>query len=76
MLIAKCTAARSSFALVLSAENRNRTGLVSRQLQEKVGGVTPAGFFSWFSLEIRRLLNSSDRANGTSRKTFKSVAVC
>src|SRR5262249_43448138 len=44
MLTAKCTAARSSFALALSAENRSGTGPASRQLQEKVGDVAPAGF--------------------------------
>jgi len=44
MLTAKCTASRSSFALELSAENRNGTGPASRQLQEK-GGVAPAGLF-------------------------------
>jgi hypothetical protein len=43
MLTAKCAAARSSFALELSAENRSRTGPTSRQLQEKVGGVAPVG---------------------------------
>jgi len=69
MLTAKCTAARSSFALALSAENRSGTGLASRQLQETVGGVTPAGLFSWFALEIARLLNSSESAH------LKSVAV-
>ena len=41
---AKCTAARSSFAQAPSAENRNGTGPASRQLQEKAGGVAPAGF--------------------------------
>jgi hypothetical protein len=65
-------------ALALSAENRNGTGPASRQLQEKVGGVAPAGLFSWFALEIARLLNSSDRANSTSRENahLKSVAAC
>ena len=52
MLTAKCTAARSSFALTLSAENRSGTGPASRQLQETVGGVVPAGLFSWFALQI------------------------
>jgi spore coat protein U-like protein len=35
MLTAKCTAARSSFALALSAENRSGTGPANRQLQER-----------------------------------------
>ena len=63
-------------ALALSAENRSRTGPASRQLQEKVGGVAPAGLFSRFAVEIARLLNSSGRANSTSRKNaqLKSVA--
>ena len=48
MLTGKCTAARTSFALALSAESqRNRTR--ERQLHEKVGGLTPAGLFSWFA---------------------------
>ena len=78
MLTAKCTAARPSFALALSAENRSGTGPASRQLQEEVGGVAPAGLSSWFALEIARLLNSSGRANSTSRKNahLKSVAAC
>src|SRR5215472_18725091 len=76
MLTAKCTAARSSFAL--AAENRSGTGPASRQLQEKVGGLAPADLFSWFALAIARLLNSSGRANSTSRKNahLKSVAAC
>ena len=57
---AECTAARSSFALALGAENRSGTGPANRQLQGKVGGVAPAGLFSWFVLEIARLLNPSD----------------
>jgi len=61
MLTAKCTAARSSFAL--AAENRSGTGPASRQLQEKVGGLAPPVLFSWFALAIARLLNSSGRAN-------------
>jgi hypothetical protein len=68
MLTAKCTTGRSSFALALSAENPSGTGPASRQLQEKVGGVAPAGLFSRFALEIARLLNSSGCANSTSRK--------
>ena len=68
MLTAKCTAARSSFALALSAEYRRGTEPAGRRLQEKVGGVVPAGLFSRFALEIARLLDSSGRANSTSRK--------
>ena len=76
MLTAKRTAARSSFALALNAENRSGTGPASGQMQEKVGGGVPAGLFRWFALEIARLLNSSGRANSTSRKNahLKSVA--
>jgi hypothetical protein len=78
MLTAKCTARRSAFALALSAENRIGTGPASRQLQEKVGGLAPAGLFSWFALAIARLINSSGRVNTTSRKNahLKSVAAC
>ena len=47
MLTAKFTAVRSSFALALSAENRSGTGPASRQLQEEVGGVAPAGLLTF-----------------------------
>jgi hypothetical protein len=45
------------------SESLNGTEPESRQFQEKIGGVAPAGVFSWFVLEIARLLNSSKRTS-------------